>query len=198
MVNNEMAKSNSLLKEKNLWIYLAKFILVFCVCYFGTLAIIGLASPGGLYSSFVDKHLDYVIWIKFSLIDATGFILSLFHIPTEKEPGFTIRFVNGNGVHIAMDCVGYGVYSFWVAFVVANKGTFKRKLFWIVGGLLGLWFINVLRITLYLTSLNRGWDMPFGIDHHTWFNIFAYLLIFFMIWIYDRSLKKNPKKSHSQ
>lgn len=32
--------------------------------------------------------------------------------------------------------------------------------------------------------------MPLGIDHHTWFNIFAYIFIFIMIWIYDRSLTK--------
>jgi len=193
-----MGKSNSIFQEKNLWIYLAKFAGVFCICYFGTLAIIGLASPVGLYSPFVEKYLDYVSWIKHSLIHATGFILSLFHIPTETRPGFFIRFVGGHGVFIAMDCVGYGVYSFWAAFVVANKGSFVKKTIWIVGGIISLWFINVVRITLFLTSLNRGWDMPFGIDHHTWFNIFAYLLIFFMIWIYDRSLKRENKKDQRQ
>lgn len=190
--------STSIFNEKRLWIYLVKFIVVFCVCYFGTLAVIGLAAPGGLYSPFVEKYLDFVSWIKLSLIHATGFILSLVGIPTQTEPGFIIRFAGGNGVHIARDCVGYGVYSFWIAFVVANRGSLSKKSLWIIGGLFGLWFINVVRITLYLTSLNRGWPMPFGIDHHTWFNIFAYALIFLMIWIYDRSFslrKINKKKT---
>ena len=152
---------------------------------------IGIAAPGGYYNSFVEKHLDYVSWIKLSLIHTTGFILSLFHIPTQTEPGFAIKFSGGKGVYIAMDCVGYGVYSFWIAFVVANKGKFLKKTQWIIGGLLGLWFINVIRITLFLTSLNRGWPMPLGIDHHTWFNIFAYLLIFLLIFLYDRSFSKK-------
>ena len=188
-----MGKSNTLFNDKKFWLYLVKFAGVFCICYFGTLAVIGLTAPGGFYSPFIEKYLDYVSWIKLSLMHATGFILSLFKIPTQAEPGYILRFVGGNGVHIAMDCVGYGVYSFWIAFVVANKGKIFKKTVWIVGGLLGLWFINVIRITLYLTSLNRDWPLPFGIDHHTWFNIFAYLLIFFLIFWYDRSFSKKGK-----
>jgi exosortase/archaeosortase family protein len=77
-----------------------------------------------------------------------------------------------------------------VAFVVANKGRWVKKLIWVVGGLLALWFINTVRITLVLVAINKGWPMPLGIDHHTWFNICAYLLIFLMIWLYDRSFKR--------
>ncbi len=124
-------------------------------------------------------------------MQATGFILSLFHIPTQTEPGFLIRFAGGRGVIIAMSCVGYGVYSFWIAFVAANSGSLTKKIIWIVTGLLGLWLINVIRITLFLTAINKGWPMPLGLDHHTWFNIFAYALIFSMIWLFDRSLKKD-------
>lgn len=126
-----------------------------------------------------------------SLIHATKFILSLFHIPTTIHPGFVIRFTGGSGVFIAMDCVGYGVYSFWIAFVAANKGQLTKKILWIVFGLLGLWLINAIRITLFLTSINKGWPMPFGLDHHTWFNIFAYLLIFLMIWWYDKDVSRK-------
>ena len=168
-------------------VYLLKFAVIFCVLYFGTLAVIGLASPVGWYSPFVDHHMDYVSWLKNSLINASKFILSIFSIPTVKEPGFMLSYPHGRAVIIAMDCVGYGVYSFWVAFVVANKGKSIRKLMWVVGGLLALWFINTIRITLVLVAINKGWPMPLGIDHHTWFNICAYLLIFLMIWLYDRS-----------
>ena len=185
----KLLNKSSFLSDKNLWIYLIKFGVIFCLCYYGTLAIIGLAAPGGYYIPFIEKYLDYVSWIKISLMKTTGFILSLFHIPTEIVPGYIIRFTGGRGVFIAMGCVGYGVYSFWIAFVAANKGKLLKKTVWIVFGVLGLWFINVIRITLFLTAINKGWPMPFGIDHHTWFNIFAYLLIFIMIWFYDRSMK---------
>jgi exosortase/archaeosortase family protein len=137
----------------------------------------------------VAKYLNYVSWIKLSLIHTTGFILSLFNIPTHTEPGYLIRITGGRGVYIAMDCVGYGVYSFWIAFVAANKGAFWKKAKWIFFGVLALWFINDVRITLFLVAINKNWPMPLGLDHHTWFNIFAYLLIFLMIWQYDKSMR---------
>lgn len=179
----------SMMFKNQFVVYVIKFAIIFCILYFGTLAWIGLAAPGGYHSSFIENYLDYVSWIKMSLISATGFILSLFGVDTITEPGFLIRFTGGRGVIIAMDCVGYGVYSFWIAFVAANSGQVGRKIKWILIGVLSLWVINVIRITLFLTAINKGWPMPLGLDHHTWFNIFAYLLIFIMIWWYDRTEK---------
>lgn len=174
-------------RNRKIWIYLVKFIGVFCVLYFGTLAMIGLAAPANHYSPFVAKYMDYVSWIKISLIKATGILFSVFGVPTHPEPGFLIRVDGGRGVFIAMDCVGYGVYSFWTAFVIANDGNILKKISWIAGGLLALWFINVVRVSLFLVAINKGWPMPLGIDHHTWFTIAAYLLIFALIWRYDKA-----------
>lgn len=174
--------------------YILKFLGIFCFLYFGTLAMIGLAAPGGTYSPFVAKYLDYVSWIKLSLMRGPAFILSLFGIGTHEEPGFLLRFNGGRGVIIAYSCVGYGVYSFWIAFVAANKGKIWKKIRWAVAGVFALWFINVIRITLFITAINKGWPMPLGIDHHTWFNIFAYALIVVLIILYDRSFKKEKIK----
>ena len=178
-------------KNKTLWIYFIKFIVVFCLCYFGTLAVIGVSAPGGYYSPFIATWFDYVSWIKISLLKATGFLLSIFGIQTHTEPGFLVRINGGRGVIIAMDCVGYGVYSFWAAFVIANSGKLLKKVAWIILGLLALWLVNVIRISLFLVAINRGWPMPLGLNHHTWFNIVAYLLIFILIWLYDRSFREN-------
>lgn len=160
---------------------------------------IGLAAPGGYYIPFVQKYLDYVSWIKISLMEATRFILSLGNIQTHTEPGFLVRINGGRGVIIAMDCVGYGVYSFWVAFVAANAGSWQKKAGWMIFGLLLLWLINVIRITLFLLAINKGWPMPLGIDHHTWFAIVAYGMIFLLIWQYDKKtgnkILQNRKKN---
>ena len=173
------------------FLYILKFAGIFCVCYYGTIAMIGLAAPGGYHVPFIEKYLDYVHWIKLSLMYGPALILSLFGINTHMDPGYLIHFAPGEGVVIAMDCVGYGVYSFWIAFIAANTGTWMRKAKWILFGLLGLWFINVLRVTLLLTAINKNWPMPLGLDHHDWFNIFAYLLIFTMIWWYDKTGKSH-------
>ena len=174
-------------------LFTGKFLAVFFALYLGTLAIIGLAAPGGHYSPFVQQHLDYVSWIKMSLIHATQSLLSLFGYKTQAAPGFTVRLSGGRGVFIAMDCVGYGVYSFWIAFVAANRGSFFYKLGWIIFGVPMLWLINVVRISLFLLSINKGWQMPLGMDHHTWFNIAAYGFIFLLIWLYSRQQIPNTK-----
>ena len=151
---------------------------------------IGLAAPVGLYSPFIEKYLDYVSWIKQSLLWAVGIISGWAGYDTYTAPDFIIRIKTGGGVKIAMDCVGYGVYSFWAAYVIANEGRWIRKLLWVAGGLLMLWIINALRISFVLIALHEKKPMPLGIDHHTWFNIIAYAFIFLMIWLYERQAKK--------
>jgi len=174
--------------------YILNFLGLFATLYFGTQALIGITSPGGrFHSDFIARYFDYVGWIKISLMRAAGFFLGIFGIDTFEKPGFILGINGGRSVLIAYSCVGYGVYSFWIAYVIANKGKVRKKILWTVGGVLGLWFINSIRITLFLLAINKGWPMPFGWDHHTWFNIFAYILIFTLIILYDRSLKKRPR-----
>ena len=181
---------NFLLDKKFLW-FVAKFLGLFVLFYYGTIAIIGLAAPGGSYSPFVAKYLDYVSWIKHSLIAGTAWLVGLFGYSTVKEPGFLIRITGGRGVFIAMSCVGYGVYSFWAAFVLSNNGTAFKKTAWVIGGLLLLWIINVGRISMFLVAINKNKTMPLGIDHHDWFTMIAYAFIFGMIYLYDKTNRRK-------
>ena len=104
---------------------------------------------------------------------------------------YTIKLQNGLGVHVGYDCIGYGVMSFWAAFIFANSGSFIKKLQWMAGGLLLIWIVNVVRITLMLIAVNRKWSSPFNLDNHTLFNIAAYTIIFTMIYCFDRAKKKD-------
>ena len=156
---------------------------------------IGLASEGGYYSKFVHDHLDYVSWIRVTYIKGVGLISSLFGYATIVEPGFLIRVINGRGVIIAYDCVGYGVMSFWAAFVLSQRALFTKKMLWLITGLMSLWCINLWRIALFMIAINKGWGMPLGIDHHTWFNILAYSFILLMIYYFDKSQHTKEKVS---
>ena len=186
----------NILKQKSFIIFVTKFLLVFCICYLGTLAVIGMATPGGYYSPFVEDHLDFVSFIMGSLIEGSKFLLSFFGFHTYRAPFFVIRVVNGSGVQIAYDCVGYGVMSFWIAFVLASVTTFRKKIVWLITGLLLVWIINVCRISLVLVANYRHWSSPIGLDHHTLFNIVAYIAIFIMIYFFSKnSVKESTKKS---
>jgi exosortase/archaeosortase family protein len=166
------------------------------VLYFGTLAVEGMAAPEGkYYSSFIDKYLDYVSWLRSSLTHATKLFVSAFGYHADLLSPTLLQVRGGRGVHVGYSCLGYGVLSFWIAFVFANRGSWKRKAAWIFGGAFVLWIINVLRISLVLLAANRNWEFPFGWDHHTWFNIVAYGTIFAMIWVYDRGTRIKPERN---
>lgn len=178
----------NILKVKNFLRFLITFLLVFAICYFGTIVVIGLSAPGKYYSHFVDQWLDFVSGIKISLMKGAAIIASLFGYTTVELPNYLLRVLNGRGVLIAEDCVGYGVMSFWIAFVMASHGRhWKNKIYWILFGLLLLWLINVIRIGLFLVAINKGWPLPLGLDHHSWFNIVAYGIIFLLIWRFEAS-----------
>ena len=181
-----------MIRNKGILIYLLKFIGAFCLLYFGTLAVEGLAAPEGrFYSSFVEHYLNYISWLRSSLTYTTkGVLTSLgYTIDIISPTYFKVR--HGLGVRMGYDCLCYGVTSFWLAFVFANTGTWKKKLVWMILGTLALWIINVTRISLLVIATNKGWSFPFGWDHHTWFNIAAYLVIFIMIWFFDRHSKTS-------
>jgi exosortase/archaeosortase family protein len=176
--------------NKRILIYLVKFIGAFCVLYFGTLAIIGLSSPVGYYSSFVDKYLNFIPAFRNSFLQASKYFLSFFGYECYQSSPTQLCMVGGGAVNLVYSCLGYGVISFWIAFVFANTGSIKKKLAWMLGGAAVLYIINVVRISLVLLANGKHWHFPFGWDNHTWFNIVAYAMIFLMIWVYDR--KQTP------
>ena len=187
------------LLNKNFLVYLVKFSLLFCFFYFGTVALIGITAPGGYYVPFIAEYLNYIDWLRSSLLFASKQLLRLLDYHPYINNKYELYAKYNVGIRMVYTCIGYGVMSFWAAFVMANKGSWKRKTVWILGGLFALWFINVLRITLLIVALDKKWPMPLGLDHHTWFNIVAYSLIFLMIYLYDRSssseLKLKPNRT---
>lgn len=171
--------------------YFIKFIGIFSLLYFGTKALIGLSSPGGYYIPFIDHYFNYISWLRASLLFALQLLFSLTGIAVYNKNIYTISIHNGSGLHIVYSCLGYGVMSFWAAFVLANGGSKLKKTGWLLLGLLVIWSINVMRLFIFMLSNNNHWKIPFGVDHHTLFNVFAYSGIFIMMYIFDRSGKQN-------
>jgi exosortase/archaeosortase family protein len=167
--------------------------------YFGTIAIIGLSAPEGYYSSFVAKYLNFIPAFRDSLLYASKCFLALLGYETYQSAPTQLRMAGGAGaVNLVYTCLGYGVTSFWLAFVFANTGSFKKKLLWMIGGSVALYIINVIRISLTLLGNSKKWHFPFGWDNHTWFNIVAYLTIFAMIYLFDRSQKLHTLKQQTK
>ena len=182
------------MKEKQLKIFfrfVIVFIAVFLLCYFGALLITGLAVPGAHYSSFIERYFNLAAWLRSALIICSKTLLSVFGITTFRADEYILREVNGRGIRLVYSCLGFGVMSFWTAYIIASADSWKRKLCWLPAGLLLIFIINVARISLVLQAANSDRQFPFGWDHHTWFNIIAYIFILGMIFLHERVVAKN-------
>lgn len=171
--------------------YLVKFLLIFSVLYFGTKALIGITSPGGFYSTLATDYLDYISLLRNGLLYSSKALLSILGYHTYLKDTFTLKLDDGRGVKIVYSCIGYGLMSFWMAFIIANKGKFIKKMKWMLAGLFFIFFVNVMRISLMLIGIKQHWSAPFGLDNHTLFNITVYSIIFIMIYLFDLSEKKE-------
>lgn len=166
-------------------IFLAKLFGFFVLFYYGTIFWIGLATPGGSYVPFISNYLDYIHAWRVALMKGGSLVTALYGYDVVWESNYTLRVLGGKEVIIAYDCVGYGVVSFWTAFVLAYPNATSRWL-WILLGFIAILLINSARIGLYLVARNKGWEMPLGIDQHTWFNIIAYGFILWMMYLFDK------------
>lgn len=180
-----------ILTDKNFLRFVIIFAGVFLLAYYGALFITGLAVPGGMYSSFAEKYFNVAAWLRSSLIYSAKGLLSFAGTETYRDTDYVLRATTGKGVRIVYSCLGFGVMSFWLAFVCAANAELKKKILWIIGGLLLIWFINGTRIALVLQAAVKGWRFPLGWDHHTWFNIVAYLVVFLMIFLFEKSIRSE-------
>jgi exosortase/archaeosortase family protein len=152
---------------------------------------IGITTPGSYYSTFAAAYLDYISLLRSALLHSSKALLSILGYDTYLKGAFTLKLLDGRGVRMVYSCLGYGIMSFWIAFIVANKGKLFKKARWIGGGLVLIFFINVARISLMLIAIKHHWNSPFGLDNHTLFTIAAYTAIFTMIYFFDRAEKKQ-------
>lgn len=180
-----------IIAKNNFLRFIIVFALVFLFCYFGALFITGLAVKGGMYSSFVANYFDVAGWLRTSLIVTTKLFVSFFNIETIRISDYVLQIPGSNGIRIVYSCLAFGVMSFWTAYIIATVAPRIKKILWLFVGLLIIWFINVLRISLVLLAGNKGWKFPMGWDHHTWFNIIAYLGIFTMMYFFEKNIKKT-------
>lgn len=177
------------IQKNTIWFYILKFSLAYGILYYGTLAIIGLSVKGGLYSQFVHDYLDYISVLRSSILKSANYVCHFLNYDTTIEGTYILRIRSGIGVRMVYKCIGYGIMSFWGAFIIANTGAYKKKILWILLGWILIYIINVCRVSFLLISVATKRILPFNIDHHTLFNTFAYILVLIMIYFYDKSLK---------
>lgn len=167
------------------------FGITFLLLYFGLKFMTGITVPGGMYSPFLTKYFNITAWFRSFLMISSKWFLSILGTETIRIDEYVLRAVNGRGIRIVYACLGFAVLSFWSAYIIATKTILSKKIYWLLVGLITICIINIVRISLVLLAGNAGWKFPFGWDHHTWFNIIAYLAIFIMMFLFEKNIKKS-------
>jgi len=175
--------------------YVVKFLLRLLAFYlFFRLMnwlVIGLIVPGGYHSPFVEHYLNYVSWLKMSILQTASFVAQLFGVKSHFFDNSTLQIATGGKLFMAWACVGLELMSFWAAFAFADTTPWRKKIYWCLGGLFCIWFINCLRVALLLVAIKNKWPNFSTLSHHDTFNIAAYGLILLMMFVYYSHNKKD-------
>lgn len=171
-----------------------KFILMVLALYYFSIAYNGIVSPEGrFYSPFLNHYLNYISWIRVSILYVSKHIALIFGTHSYIATSQLIKLTNGTEVEIWLPCLGLGIISCWVSFVVTHKITWRKKLLWCLAGSFTIWFINCCRIAILLIALDNNWKQYSSLDHHDLFNIIAYILVLAMMYFYTNQYKRQPK-----
>lgn len=164
--------------------FIVTFLFLFLLFYYFNLLFLGITSPGNYYSPFLAGNLNYIQWLRSLLLSGSALILRAF--------GFDVIYnhidllVAGKGtIRLAYDCLGLGVMSFFIAFVIAYPKKLSSKLWFLISGLLGIQFLNIIRFVLLALFWSKKTNQV--IDHHTIFNIIIYILIMICLYFWVKS-----------
>ncbi|MCY7422717.1 MAG: exosortase/archaeosortase family protein [Chitinophagaceae bacterium] len=175
--------------------YLMRFIILLLILYYGNLVFIAIIDHKGLvYSQFFDKHFNYINWLRNSLLYTSNLLAHTTGLNTHVTLPFRLTSQEGSYIEIVYECLGINFFCFWTAFVWANKPTNLNNFYWWLIGMLGLWFLNSVRITLLLMAIVNQWHYNRYMDHHTLFNLATYSLIALFIFFYINSRKHTNLK----
>lgn len=154
------------------FIYL--FPLYSFILWGGSWVIIGLSAKENFYSAFVASYLNYPQKLRCFLLDATAYIV--------HKRGYSATVFNefllhpgGGGVHVAYSCMGIGVASIWLAFVLSyGQLSAVSRFLAAFAGIAVLTALNISRI--YLLFISDA-DHFLGVDQHDLFNGIIHLLL---------------------
>lgn len=186
-----MNELKQILSKESPYLFFVKFLAAFILLYLFFPFYRGLTGEGGqLYSSFLDNHLNIVKGFSFFLTKAANVLITSAGYVTNQNDYHTLRIAYSPGVVVNPSCLGWGVMSFWFAFVYANKGSVRHKLKWTSIGLAFIISLNIFRIALIALASHLHWSAITTLDHHQTFNIASYGCIFILMYSFSRYQKK--------
>jgi len=169
------------------------FVLLFLAFYYFNIGFLSITSPlSKNYIPFVADNFNYIRLLRHMLLHSTTFLLNCAGFATIMND-FEMRIAGYGGIRIAYDCLGFGLMSFFTAFVLAYPKQLRQKMVFLISGLVAIQIFNILRLAL--VALFWGKNAQRVIDHHLIFNSIIYTLISIALyfWVTADDRKKHAK-----
>lgn len=176
--------------------FVVLFLGLFSLFYYFNIFYMGVTAPGNYYSLFLDEHLNYISGFRHLLIAISAWVLRIFDYQVFTSDT-TLHALNAGGINVVYSCLGFGVMSFFVAFVIAwPERSLKSKLWFIPVGLVLIQLLNIARFIM-ITLFWRSSPYRSVVDHHTLFNVILYavLLASIYFWINNNNNTQIVAKS---
>jgi exosortase/archaeosortase family protein len=172
--------------------FVVAFIILFLLFYYFNIGFFAVTNPGKYYSRFLADHLNYIEALRIFLLKASAFVLKCLGHATVIN-NYEMLTAGHGIIRMVYSCLGLGVMSFFLAFVIAYPKPFKQKIIFGIAGLIGIQLLNILRFVLLSLYWNRSASQV--IDHHTIFNIVIYILISITLyfWVTTDTHQKHAK-----
>ena len=167
------------------------FLVLLCIFNYGNKYFFSVFSPDTqYYNPYLSEHLNYIQGLRTALIVCSANILKLMGY-TIMNTDTQILALNGIPCNINYSCLGLGVMSFWVAFVIAFPKPLKEKVVFMIYGLIA---INVLNVVRFVSLISLTVEIPNGRKYfeyqHDAFNYSIYLILFTMIYFWVKNQEK--------
>jgi len=173
------------------YIFLVKFLLCFLILYLFFPFYRGITGVGGkIYFPFLDHHFNLIKGLSSFLTGCAKLILQLMHYEVNQQSYNTLRIAYSGGIRVNPSCLGWGVMSFWIAFVYPNSGNWRLKLKWMIIGVTSICILNIIRITLIAAAIHHHWQTITSLDYHQTFNVGSYGCVFILVYLYIQVQKK--------
>lgn len=156
--------------------FILLFLSLFLLLYFFNILFFGITTTGGNhYSPFLANHFDYISGLRHFLLRSTAKILNWLGYPSITDD--TDILIAGHGrLKLIYSCLGLGIMSFLISFVIAYPNKLKAKLLFLIPALLIFQVLNILRFVVLAIFWNKNEDTQI-VDHHTIFNILIYIIV---------------------
>ena len=180
------------------YIFIIRFLGCFLILYYFYNFYRGLTGVGGgMYSPFLDKYLNLVKGLTGFLTGSTKVLLNLLGYNPLQKNYHSLQIEYSRGISVNPSCLGWGVMSFWVAFVFAHTNTWLFKAKWMIAGVAAIMLLNIVRIALIVLANYHNWSLIKSLEPHATFNVLSYGCIFLLILFYIRVQKKYDRLKSS-